>query len=78
MDSERLVETYVTDKPVKSASTGTASTDHCRCNHVAKGDTSVSNIEVRRKAGSYLMASKGLLKDVKNKVNQLDHFIQLT
>ena len=41
-------------------------------------NTSVHNNVVRRKATSYLMAAKGLLTKVNDKVDRIDHFIRLT
>ena len=47
-------------------------------NYLYKSGASLSDVLVRRKAVSYLMAAKGLLNKVNDKVNRLDHFIQLT
>ena len=62
----------------KLANTNNISDDRCVCNHVPNNDPSEPDVLVRRKAASYLMAAKGLLQEVKNKVDRLDHFIQLT
>ena len=48
------------------------STNHCRCSDVGKNDTSLQNELVRRKVRSYLMAAKGLLNKVNDKVYRLD------
>lgn len=53
------------------------SANHCRSNDVSINDTSLQDDLVRRKATSYLMAVKGLLNNVNDKVYQLDHFFQL-
>ena len=58
------VETCPSDKLVNLARTDTTSTDSCKCHHVPKIPESGANELVRRKAGSYLMAAKGLLKQV--------------
>ena len=72
------VETCVPKKIAQLATTVPSSTNHCGRNHVTKHDTSLPNVLVRHKAASYLMAAKGLLNKVNNKVNRMDHFIQLT
>ena len=72
------VETLSLKKLAKLAITGSASTNHCGCNHVPEHDTPLPNVIVRRKAASYLMDAKGLRNKVIDKVNRLDHFFQLT
>ena len=50
-------------------------TSPCMYNHMYINNTSLSHDKERRNANSYSTAAKAL---VKNKVNQLDHFIHLT
>ena len=76
--SQECVGTSACNNTEKLASTNLANIKKHGSNHVSNIDTSASDVLVRCKARSYLMAAKGLLKEVKNKVNQLDHFIQLT
>jgi hypothetical protein len=76
--SQECVETCVPKKIAQLATTGPSSTNHSGRNHVTKHDTSLPNVLGRHKDASYLMAAKGLLNKVNNKVNRMDHFIQLT
>ena len=62
----------------KEHTTVSSTTSHGGHNHVPKKNTSLPDKLVRRKAVSYLMAAKGLIKRINNKVDQLDHFFQLT
>ena len=65
----------------KNISTAVASTNHYKCDDVVnimEYDTSSNNENLRCKDTSYLRAAKGLLKKVNNKVNRMNHFIQLT
>ena len=66
------VETCPSDKLVNLARKDTTSTDSCKCHHVPKIPESGANELVRRKAGSYLMAAKGLLKQVNKQMNKVD------
>ena len=69
-----IVESSPSVKQVNLARTRKHSSDHCSCRHVSKSNSSDANDLVRRKAGSYLIAAKGLLKQVNvemNKVNSL-------
>ena len=77
--SQECVGTCAPTTMSKLANTNNISDDRCVCNHVPNNnDPSEPDVLVRRKAASYLMAAKGLLQEVKNKVDRLDHFIQLT
>ena len=72
LGSNPNVETCPSDKLVNLARTDTTSTDSCKCHHVPKIPESGANELVRRKAGSYLMAAKGLLKQVNKQMNKVD------
>ena len=62
-DGDVCVETSSPNKP--------ASANLCGCSHVPMTDTSQKDILVRRKATSYLMAAKGLLKKANNNMNKV-------
>ena len=76
--SQECVGTGSPTKLGKEHTTVSYSTSHDGHNHVPINNTSLPEVLVRRKAVSYLMAAKGLIKRVNNKVDQLDHFFQLT
>ena len=74
--SQECVETC-THKQLGEIPSTSSGTSLCMCNHDSKNTTSLPHDKERRKSKSYLMAAKGLLRKVNNKVNRLDHFIQL-
>ena len=76
--SQECVESRPHKQGIKSNSGGPLtgksiySTHPCRYSDTCKKDTSLQNELVTRKATSYLMAAKGLLRKVNDKVNRLD------
>ena len=75
---ECIAESRSQKQGIKSTSGGPLtgksiySTHPCRYSDTCKKDTSLQNELVTRKATSYLMAAKGLLRKVNDKVNRLD------
>jgi hypothetical protein len=71
--SQECVEACPSDKLVDSSRTGNTSANHCVCSHVSESSASEANASVvRYKAGSYLMAAKGLLKHVNKELNKVN------
>ena len=65
--------TLVSQECVESRPGKSIHTAHpCRYSDACKKNTSLPDELVTRRATSYLMAAKGLLRKVKDKVNQLD------
>ena len=76
--SQEYVESRPQKQGIKSTSGGPLTgksiygTHPCRYSDACKKDTSLPDELVTRKATSYLMAAKGLLRKVHDKVNRLN------
>ena len=70
--SQECVKTCTPNQLGELTTRGAGSNNYYKCYDVYKNDTSLSKDLVRRKATSYMMATKGLLTKVNDKVNRLD------